>query len=69
MTSSMDGYKQHEIGRIGCNDYTHKQQKMAINDKDLSLLVEIDLHKRVNHAEIVEALSKLEAVHYIEEIH
>ena len=59
-------YVQENDFRISSID---KQQKLAINDKDLSLLVEIDLHKRVNHAEIVEALSKLEAVHYIEEIH
>ena len=59
-------YVQENDFRISSID---KQQKLAINDKDLSLLVEIDLHKRLNHAEIVEALSKLEAVHYIEEIH
>lgn len=59
-------YVQENNFRISSID---KQQKLAINDKDLSLLVEIDLHKRLNHAEIVEALSKLEAVHYIEEIH
>ena len=59
-------YVQKNDFRISSID---KQQKLAINDKDLSLLVEIDLHKRLNHAEIVEALSKLEAVHYIEEIH
>ncbi len=59
-------YVQDNDFRISSID---KQQKLAINDKDLSLLVEIDLHKRLNHAEIVEALSKLEAVHYIEEIH
>ena len=46
-----------------------KQQKLALNDKDISLLIEIDMHKKINHAQIIEALSILEGIHYIEEVH
>ena len=46
-----------------------KQQKLALNDKDISLLIEIDMHKRINHAQIIEALGNIEGIHYIEEVH
>lgn len=46
-----------------------KQKKFVLHDNDVSLLIEIDLHKRTNHAEIIEALYKIDGIHYIEEVH
>jgi putative Mg2+ transporter-C (MgtC) family protein len=47
----------------------NKQKKLALNDNDISVLVEIDLQKRINHALIIEELGKIEAIHYLEEVH
>lgn len=59
-------YVQENEFRITSMD---KQQKNALNDNDITLLVEIDMHKRINHAQIIESLGKVDAVHYIEEVH
>lgn len=63
---TLHDYVQENDFRITSID---KQQKLALNDKDISLLIEIELHKRINHAQIIEALGKIEGIHYIEEVH
>lgn len=47
----------------------NKQSKSALHAKDIAILLEIDLHKRLNHMEILESLNKLDDIHYVEEVH
>lgn len=45
-----------------------KQKRTPLQPKDAVLSVKIDLIKRQNHADVIQALYEVEAVHYIEEI-
>lgn len=55
------------------NDYKitsiSRQQKLALRDEDIPVLLEMNLLKRKEHAEIIDSLGYLEEVHYIEEVH
>lgn len=45
-----------------------KQKKQALHVKDIAVIINIDLCRRMNHAMIVENMNLLESIHYIEEI-
>ena len=47
----------------------NRQQKLPLKEEDIPVIFEMDLGKRRNHAEIIEALRGFEDVHYIEEVH
>ena len=55
------------------NDYKitsmSRQQKLSLHDEDIPILLEMNTRKRKKHEEIIDSLSLLEDIHYIEEVH
>lgn len=47
----------------------NRQQKLPLRDNDITLLLELNLKKRVNHAEVLDSIKGCEAIHYAEEVH
>lgn len=45
-----------------------KQKKLALQPKDVGLMLRLDLKKMCNHKDVLTALREIEDVHYLEEI-